>query len=465
MKNICISLLCIVALAATGFANTAPRHKKPTKPASSKADKKTPSLTSQEKKLNGTVQDFDVLMKSIIKQQTKENKAKAISWEQFLKKNKETSDEAFALNSMQPSLFERLTIGFYKTGEPHWPSMVQLEKFLFLAETVPGTTQAPQAVVSALRELRAAYPDKQILLATEFVRNEQPTSSLLHKANAQDDQLTDRYGLFAFTNELQIDVLALNDYIVTKDKSNASFKVGDVSIKIPLDSPLLTQNSDEDMDRSLKGSVYGLDKTNRQWAQRIEQVADNYDLIVVYTTADHVVAPFSSFPNQLQATAATTVILSPALEQVPSKARAEQNSLISNREKWKDEYSQFLQQQGDKAKNSKTKNAYQYKKAEWDKPLYQDIYPVADKLRSFHATETAKQLGLTNEDAAQYIFSEPFYMEANSASFTAGMILLDSEQQKTRRELSPWEKAHPLEGSLFFYHIGNASPENFLPTK
>lgn len=477
MKSIYVLFLSLVLAATPCFAGGANRnkHKQRQRSKPSAQQQAGPSaqqnVTGQQPEISQqalrAITNFQKQAEKDAENFLKNSTAKSITWGQFITNNRIESATASNVCGLFPLLTERLEMAAYKVGEPDWNMLLDTapegKKFLFLAEAFPFTQTAPNAVLSALRTLREQNPEKRILLASEFVQNKQGSSSFLYKHTSATSNLEDLYGMLPAVKTYKIDVLALNDNVITKKKQNFSVKVGNAEVQVRIAAEgAPSEYSDEDIlpvTRAIKYSPYGLNKINEQWEQRINNVKGQYDIIVVYTTPDHTVSPAFSLLNVLGIPTAPIVILSPATQHMLPEKIEEQKQFFKNRNPQNE--SDFLQTKAhfEASKSAGEQSIYLDKINSLNQPIYQDVYPYSDQLRLYHAQQAANQgiryqgegTSLTGETMPDYaqILMHPFYAELNGASFTARLSGKQGYQIPANMGLP--------EGIVLFYHVGEVT--------
>lgn len=405
-----------------------------------------------------------------------------LSWEQFKANAQKEISYSQTLNSTQLPIYEQAR--FVKSAQINpfnWAEAVGNEKFLFLGETISGAPATFQAVQSALHNLREQFPNKRILLATEFVQNTRLKMPTLRKTG-QTSELLERYPLFSIADQENIDVLALDDHIFAVEKAIPVVKVGAEYVQfysLPAEKKnaliaTINGKSAEEinflllMEKLLKSSIYGIVKNNVQWAKRIQSVQNNYDLIVVYTTTQHLLTQRTSLANNLRARTAPTVILSPAASQVTTADQKLYQELL-----WLLNDLQFgesqreLQKQAAEAKSKQQQNilSYQWLRLQNNEV---DLFTNANLFRSLHAQEAALAQGssqlVPSNELTLNIFTQPFCVELYPSSFVISWLysqLTPQQQQENQSLLLRAAHNDTEEGRIFFYHVGNAMPTEF----
>lgn len=405
-----------------------------------------------------------------------------LSWEQFKENVQKEIAYAKTLNSTRLPITEHLRfVKDAKTQPPDWAEMVGSEKFLFLGETISGAPATLQAVQSALHALREQFPGKHILLATEFVQNTRPNMPALRKAG-QTSELLEKYPLFATADAENVDILALDDHIFAVENGIPVVKVGAEYIQFytlpqgkqeAVVNTILGKSSEEMnflllMEKLIKSSAYGLVKNNVQWAKRILPLQNDYDLIVVYTTTQHLLTERTALANYLKAPTAPTVILAPSAAQVtPDDQKLHLELLWLLNDLQFGEGQRDLQKKAAQAQNQQQQNILSYQLLRLQNNEI-DLYTNANLLRSFHAQEATLRQDVSslvpNEEATLNIFTHPFCVELYPSSFVISWLysqLTPQQQQENQSLLLRAAHNDTEEGRIFFYHVGNAMPTEF----
>ena len=406
-----------------------------------------------------------------------------LSWQQFKKDAQKEVSFSKTLNSTKFSITEHARfVQSVQTQPLNWAEMLGNEKFLFLGETISGTPSTLQAVQDALHTLREQFPDKHILLATDFVQNTRLDMPTLRKAG-QSSELLQRYPLFSIADAENVDILALDDHIFAVEKGTPILKVGPQYIEFYEVAPekknelvnTIQGKSTEGMnflllmEQLMKSSIYGIVKNNIQWTERIRSLRNNYDLIVVYTSTNHLLTERTSLANNLKARTAPTVILIPSITQIPLAEQKLHTDLL-----WLLNDLQFGEEQRElqkkssemKDKQSQDIFSYQWLRLQNDEV---DLQANAHLLRSVHAQEAfllqnPSQMAISDEQVLR-IFTQPFCIELYPSAFVISWLysqLTPQQQQENQALLLPAVHEDVKEGRIFFYHVGNATQAEYV---
>ena len=405
-----------------------------------------------------------------------------LSWEQFKENVQKEIAYAQTLNSTRLPITEHLRfVKDVKTQPLDWAEMIGSEKFLFFGETLSGAPATLQAVQSALHGLREQFPDKHILLATEFVQNTRLDMPTLRKAG-QTSELLEKYPLFAMADAENVDILALDDHIFAVENGIPVVKVGAEYIQFytlpqgkgeAVVNTILGKSNEEMnflllMEKLIKSSAYGLVKNNIQWAKRILPLQNNYDLIVVYTTTQHLLTERTALANYLKAPTAPTVILAPSAAQVtPGDQKLHLELLWLLNDLQFGEGQRDLQKKAAQAQNQQQQNILSYQLLRLQNNEI-DLYTNANLLRSFHAQEAALRqdtsLLVPTEQSSLNIFTHPFCVELYPSSVAIPWLysqLSPQEQQAYQSLLLKAAHGDVAEGRIFFYHVGEAAENEY----
>lgn len=479
MKKISVLLLCLVCLAAPSVAkNNHPRKKTAKQPAAN-ATQQPQQLDFFQKHLRDRVER---------EQAAQQNEIPVLSWKQFKEKAKKAVLREKTLNSTRLSFYKRAQFAKnMQMGQPQWAGLVANEKFLFLGEPISGAAATFEAAKAAVSAIRRKFPGQSILLATDFVQTPVVGAEPLRKPGQQTN-LVSRYPLFRFADQQNIDILAMDDHIFTVKDGEPLVKVGEEYVQIYTSAEeerqafadTINRKSDEKLDfllsleEILKHSLYGVNKLNQQWAKRIEAVADQYDFVIVYTSADHIATEGSSLANHLQQRTAPAVILVPAIGQIPESKREGQLALVSALQEIQFSNEQLAAMaKGMESKNSYTQMLYYLRglsfQAEED-----DLFISADDFRSFHARIAADPSGTFREvigahDALE-VFTNPFWVELFPSALIAQESVKDcvdpADQQVMESYLAPiyceTDRTQLWEHS-FLYYVGEAPAGEYVP--
>lgn len=344
-----------------------------------------------------------------------------------------------------------------QSGAPDYASLVRGEKFLFLTENITGSPETFQAVKSALSTLRRSYPDKRILLATEFVQTKRLTSPVLRRSGGPYD-LIEKYPIFSFADEQGIDVLALEDHIFAVENGTPLIKVGDEYIQFPplqetihdvidtingTSSESLTQVLQ--IESTIKKTTYGIRKLNAQWAKRIQQVQDRYDIIVVYSTIDHLRSPATSVINNLHAQTASVVILALPEDHIDKNleqetfalsyllAVLERGNLPALQEEIKNTDNEVKKFLLSRELRQKSEESSKFISEDYER----NMFYISDYFRALHASAliyfnaqqpTSPTYSPNIQEIAE-AFSHPFYVKLPSSTETQQFLLAEYQQQ------------------------------------
>ncbi|MBP5616933.1 MAG: hypothetical protein J6X06_04000 [Elusimicrobiaceae bacterium] len=259
-----------------------------------------------------------------------------IVWEQFVANNEQESVRIKTISNLlnqiaatDTNLDSQFSLQ-QQAGTPTYDNLPENVKYIYIGEH-HGVASMQDEVQTILHKIRQKYPNKKILLATEFVKLRNPSKSpLLTDPQPQwREYLKPSYGFIKQTAfELSMDVLALEEDIseFSVEKNHILVKVGDQIIKInpalpqvqnllqpfdtgtegsivrckklathatlPFDNALyqncLGQDHTFNLQQVIKISDWGTDQRTKYWHTLLQKFQDNYDLIIVWGGAAHI---------------------------------------------------------------------------------------------------------------------------------------------------------------------------------
>ena len=254
-----------------------------------------------------------------------------ISWEQFEQENaaliekthlanKKTSDFVDDVYNLDCTLLTQLFQDPpLQTGRPNYLQETQGVKYIYLGEH-HGTKTIPAEVLEVLHAVRQAHPKAHILMATEFAEH-------IHSGNVPLSFSTPQHAealsvnayrppfyvpskhrkWFETATELNIDVLALEDYL---SYPQGQIKMGGALLSAPADNPHvadIVRKYQKDIDNDftaedalndfLARSEWGMNERNQQWARYIKAVSPFYDIIITYAGQGHLSGNSNDVPN------------------------------------------------------------------------------------------------------------------------------------------------------------------------
>ena len=484
MKKFFVLLACFCFLVTPSVARTKRNQRQKKVPVTAPTAKEKEGGSPEERIYRNFLQQA--------KEQAGKDKHSAgpriLSWKEFDAEAKNFVSYGKILNTSIPVPVRCGYVKNAQSGEPDWAALLGDEKFLFLGETIFGSPSSLEAVKSAVRALKAKFPEKNILLATEFVQNTVPNTRLLHKAGQErNPKLREKYPLFSFADEQKIDLLSLDDLIFSVIKDEPYLKLGNEYVAIPyvlpeakealnnairqetfqgpnsLLSEELSQGSNSLLftEEILKQTLYGIKNTNELWAQRIRAVENHYDIIIVYTLDDHYLMGATSLPTPLKARTAPVVILSSPIGEATAYRQAEYINTINTIEDL--QFNELKNQLAVKAAETKdvlSQNLYSLKIMDIHNSqsnFLTDLFSRERSIRSFHANyvalQTASATGaVVSEDDAKNAFVHPFWAEINT-----------SEEIIQQQPGGTMQIMHEEEGRVLFYHVGETTQAAYVP--
>lgn len=218
-----------------------------------------------------------------------------IGWDGFLIENAvlrvpedtpDTNDLLSRLFNSDCELFTTLFLGDLQRGNkrPDYAQETQNVKYIYVTDASDhGTKSIPYEVNVLLQQIRRARPKARILLALEFAVREDPHALPIHFAGEKELPFTidQSYSfLIKKADKLDIDVLALDDFLLPQLGETPGFKMGD-SIVEDLDHSS-AQNILNQYDITLLPALRGvvsdlmaLDNNLRSKQQQLERLNTN----------------------------------------------------------------------------------------------------------------------------------------------------------------------------------------------
>ena len=239
----------------------------------------------------------------------KEFAPKYLSWNEFLKMNKAAQERAELSYRLDLEETKRLlqqmdgtqTISM-SNSFPDYKQLLKGFRNVYVGET--HYTKAAQAEMTRiLKAARELYPDKRILLASEFLLRLDETKSPLKNPADTAGYFPIYPEISQLAQQLHIDQLALDDSmgVIYEEKGSYSFyeKCGRYMVnfrdKIPVkeaqkNSALFQQwqKNTGNFNYELGFSSFGVLERNRQWARYIQAVKPFYDIVLVYAGWGHI---------------------------------------------------------------------------------------------------------------------------------------------------------------------------------
>ena len=225
-------------------------------------------------------------------------------WNQFLAANRnEVARVEARLGSLQPARYAKWKIlknspmskGYKR---PDYGKYAKQVPYIYVTDaSAHGTQSIVNEVEQMLRSVRRANPQKSILLALEFAEMNEPEPPIrFAKQENPFMDIADPYDrLVAVADELDIDILALEDFIELQSETWFLYKIGNYFVGFISEAhPDFVQNpknlTNEEKSK-LRGflfmSTLGMRFRNEQWAGYINAAKPFYDIVIVYAGSGH----------------------------------------------------------------------------------------------------------------------------------------------------------------------------------
>ena len=260
---------------------------------------------------------------------------KFISWKEYLKLNQRAKERTIVsynldLEGIKRSMPQKDDIAelSFNNSFPDYKQLLKGFQYIYVGEE-HDTVAAPAEMIRIMQAVRSLYPNKRILLASEFLSRLEDDISPLTKKVSSKDFLSSYPNVSRAAEDLGIDQLALDDYIADYRVENSNYflasKCGQYFVipkyKIPAEDVEREEFSDafwEDWQNFaflVAYSPFGILERNRQWARYINAVKSFYDVVLVYAGYGHT---NGTKINDLQAFIGThdfaSILLSPTEE-------------------------------------------------------------------------------------------------------------------------------------------------------
>lgn len=232
---------------------------------------------------------------------------KFITWQEYLKQNQRAKERTIVsynldLEAMKQSAPQEEPVAEFilHNSFPDYKQLLNGFQYIYVGEE-HYTVAAPAEMIRIMQAVRSLYPDKRILLASEFLSRLEDNISPLTKKLSSKDFLSSYPNVSRAAEDLGIDQLALDDYIADYREENSNYflasKCGQYFVmqkhKIPESEIGREEFSDtfwEDWQNFaylVAYSPFGVLERNRQWARYINAVKPFYDVILVYAGRGH----------------------------------------------------------------------------------------------------------------------------------------------------------------------------------
>ena len=232
---------------------------------------------------------------------------KFISWKEYLKLNERAKERTIVsynldLEGIKRSMPQKDDIAelSFNNSFPDYKQLLKGFQYIYVGEE-HDTVAAPAEMIRIMQAVRSLYPNKRILLASEFLSRLEDDISPLTKKVYSKDFLSSYPNVSRAAEDLGIDQLALDDYIADYREENSNYflasKCGQYFVmqkhKIPESEIGREEFSDafwEDWQNFaflVAYSPFGILERNRQWARYINAVKPFYDVILVYAGRGH----------------------------------------------------------------------------------------------------------------------------------------------------------------------------------
>ena len=189
----------------------------------------------------------------------------------------------------------------WTTGRPDYAAVTKGTKFIFLTDYLSHNQKTVvNEVRQVLHSLRAANPQAKILMALEFAQLQNATKLPIRFAKHPDrdiDMPVPYNTLFKVADQFNMDILALDDYILVSAFDSLSFKMGNTLVGIYDNDPHIkpfVKNPQKPTFTEIYNiydftarTNWGMQQRNNQWASYIKAVEPFYDIIVVYCGSGH----------------------------------------------------------------------------------------------------------------------------------------------------------------------------------
>ena len=232
-----------------------------------------------------------------------------MTWSDFITKDKELTS---SLENNPPSSKENSlsaedlkAIDEYPSymikSRPQYGEESKMVHLLYLTDAYRHNQKTiVNEVERVLRSVRQKNQQAKILLATEFAVATE-LSLPLRYANTENQNIVmvEFYRqLLDATNQLDIDILALDDFAYKKRKGSLLYKIGQYFLKFDeknhpdyINNPLnMTKQEKQKLINDIPARDFGIQLRNEQWANYINAVKSYYDIVIVYGGAAHFIS-------------------------------------------------------------------------------------------------------------------------------------------------------------------------------
>ena len=224
-----------------------------------------------------------------------------MTYSDFMAENDEirTSLQQISLaTDIDPEMESKIEILGIK-GRPDYGEAAKSVRFLYLSESSHRKRTVVNEVKRILHSVREKNPQAKILLATEFGQATHLSTPIRF---AKTDNKNIEWGtpysqLLEETDRLDIDILALDDsfFIRETDNKNLWYKIGKYFVLLNendrpafITDPInITAEELYSLSGVVKGSSYGVQLRNNQWADYIKAIKKYYDIVIVYGGRAH----------------------------------------------------------------------------------------------------------------------------------------------------------------------------------
>lgn len=234
--------------------------------------------------------------------------AETISWEEYQALNKSAAERTEVAYHLDLETLKQSTqredqplVITMHNSFPNYKELLKGFRYIYVGEE-HYTKTLPAEMIRIMQAVRQLYPDKRILLASEFVKRLREEDSPLIKLPHSEFFISIYPQVNQEAKRLNMDVLALDDFQLSfRQEDNDVFltakcgrywvsqqhKIPESEMKNEFFSPSFL-NDWEDFSFLVSISPFGVLERNRQWARYINAVKPFYDIIILYAGYGHI---------------------------------------------------------------------------------------------------------------------------------------------------------------------------------
>lgn len=258
---------------------------------------------------------------------------KETTWAEFLQENTAMADEMAARLNCTSYLIQQADLGQdlvnkiiedHEVGRPDYGAETKGMRYVYVTDSSDHGTQTIVAEVErVMRAVREANPQARILLAMEFAVNIEFGASPIRFAGKENKTFwvhPEYQPLVTLADELKMDTLALDDYVVWEN----AFKMGKNLVFVDESAQSADIIKDKDIGYALNfagATLKGVAERNNQWASYLKIMEPFYDITIVYTGGGH--TSYEGTLNPLPAEVGTEFALFNfyTMEELPEKSQ------------------------------------------------------------------------------------------------------------------------------------------------